>query len=151
MVKFIKLNRDKKEIDNFIDKLNSTLNAANKLNESEAEETKDEIFEELEEESFIGNEEEDEETRKNTIINENKNEFERNRPKRTTFFNEAHSNDYENDFINTDDDEVKNVTIKRNKDTKDDFIDNIIPVGTLGATNHMHNRINSLEKYYSKF
>ena len=50
--------------------------------------------------------------------------------------------DYDEDFI----DEKPNETLKRNTSNKGDFISNMIPVGTLGATNHMHNRINSLEK-----
>ena len=138
-------------MENFIDKLNSTLNAANKSsNESEADELKDEVIEDLEEEAIhaegTANEEDtdDEETKKNTIINQNKGKFKfkQVKPKRTSFFNDAHSNDYNDDFI----DEEPITTLKKNTDKKDDFISNMIPIGTLGATNHMHNRINSLEK-----
>ena len=139
-------------MESFIDKLNSTLNAANKLNESEAEEIKDEIIEDLEEEALqaeADETDEDEETRKNTMINQAKNkvEYKQVKPKRTSFYNGknngAHSNDYEDDF---DDDEENNETLKRNTDNREDVISNMIPIGTLGATNHMHNRINSLEK-----
>ena len=133
-------------MENFIDKLNSTLNAANKLNESEAEETKDEITEDFEDDFITGNEEdiEDEVTKKNTILNQNKTEFKAIRPKRTTFFNGANSNDYDDDF---EKEEENNQTITQDSDKKDDILSNMIPIGTLGATNHMHNRINSLEKY----
>ncbi len=143
-------------MESFIDKLNSTLNAANKLNESEAEEIKDEIIEDLEEEALQaeGNDDfetdEDEETRKNTIINQAKNkiEYKHVKPKKPSFkingaHAHAHANDYEDDF---DDEEENSDTLKRNTNNKDDVISNMIPIGTLGATNHMHNRINSLEK-----
>ena len=142
-------------MESFIDKLNSTLNAANKHNESEVEEIKDEIIEDLEEEALQAEADEtfeDEETRKNTIINQvevassRKVDYKQVKPKKTSFYinknNGAHSNDYEDDF---DDDEENSDTLKRNTDSKEDFISNMIPIGT--ATNHMHNRINSLEKW----
>lgn len=138
-------------MESFIDKLNSTLNAANKHNESEVEEIKDEIIEDLEEEALqaeVDETFEDDETRKNTIINQVKSkvDYKQVKPKKTSFYinknNGAHSNDYEDDF---DVDEENSDTLKRNTDSKEDVISNMIPIGT--ATNHMHNRINSLEKW----
>jgi hypothetical protein len=137
-------------MESFIDKLNSTLNAANKHNESEIEEIKDEIIEDLEEEALqaeVDDTFEDEETRKNTIINQVKTkvDYKQVKPNKANFYinknNGAHSNDYDDDF---DDDEENSDTLKRNTDSKEGVISNMIPIGT--ATNHMHNRINSLEK-----
>lgn len=78
------------------------------------------------------------------------------RPKRTSFFNGANSNDYEDDFIEED----MSGTLRKNKEKSsssissnnndNEFISNMIPIGTLGATNHMHNRINSLESEFVK-
>jgi hypothetical protein len=117
-------------MDNFILQLNSTLNAVNlSRNESEVEDLKDEIFDDLEEEALQA----EEQKYSNEIYSKSK---------KTTYYS-----DTKEDQSESDDDE--NVVVSRPSRT------NQPQINTLGATNHMHNRIFSLEKYifniYLKF
>ena len=146
-------------MDNFIDQLNSTLNKANR-NEIE-DDIKDEILDDLEEEALQaeGNEEDDHDeiTKKNTMFNQIKSSVDfAEKPKRTPFFNGSRSNDYDaeenaengsrhNDkkHYNEDDDDPNETLYARPKPKS---YDNDLPNSTLGATNHMQKRINSLER-----
>ena len=116
-------------MDNFIMQLNSTLNAANlSRNESEVEDLKDEIFDDLEEEALQAEEE-----KYNSEINNNNNN---NKPKKPTFYSNSKEDQSESD----DDDDDENIIVSRPSRP------NQPQINTLGATNHMHNRIFSLEK-----
>ena len=143
-------------MDSFIDQLSSTLQLDN-LNYKCDEDIKDEIFEDLEEEAIQAE-----------SMNENKSNVSRNkksspppkanRPARTAFFNGNLSNEDEENEENLDEeedddchDDISNMTIanKKNnklKPTSKDLAD-LNSINNLGATNHMHNRINQLERF----
>ena len=138
-------------MDSFIDQLSSTLKLDN-LNENLID-IKDEIFEDLEEEAIqaesINN------TNKSNLSLNKKNSppYLQNRPKRTAFFNGNDSNeDEENEEGEEEDceDDISNMTIanKKNKNLKpsNKELADLNNINNLGATNHMHNRINQLEK-----
>ena len=129
--------RDKREMDNFIDKLNSTLNAANLLRcDSDMDDIKDEILEDLEEEA-IQAEFDIYEKRDSSVKNIKSNGDETKHTKRTSFLSGNFSD-------NEEEDEISNKTIRsspRRNDLAEVTINN-----NMGVTNHMHNRINQLER-----
>ena len=140
-------------MDTFINKLNSTLNAAN-LNkgETDLEDLKDEILEDLEEEAIqaeqqdnssivvankshqVGEEDEDE-------YREARHAFVNSKPRRTPFFNGfMQSNNLEDENPDFDGTLINQRDQKKGVDQAETTISN------LGVTNHMHHRINQLEK-----
>jgi hypothetical protein len=140
-------------MDNFIDQLNSTLNKANRNDIDD--DIKDEILDDLEEEALQteGNEDDDHDeiTKKNTIYNQNKSsvDFAAEKPKRTPFFNG--SDDFENrnnnkKSYNQDNEDGEDPTKTFYDRHTPKSYDNDLPNSTLGATNHMQKRINSLER-----
>ncbi len=110
--------RDIKELNTFIGHLNSTLNAANLLRcDSDMDDIKDEILEDLEEEAIQA-----EESCRKPV-----------------------SGSYEEEEDEEEDDEVSNQTIRNGRSSgKNDEAE--LTINNLGATNHMHNRIRQLEK-----
>jgi hypothetical protein len=136
--------RDKKEIDIFIDQLNSTLNALN-LNkyesETEIEDIKDEVFEDLEEEALKIESEQNEQLKKESN-NINQIAIDQsllaNKPNSS---NKTEENGQKVVYLNSD------LKIIKQNDKDQDFKEEEWKA-TLGATNHMQNRINCLEKYY---
>lgn len=142
-----KKKREKKEMDSFIDQLSSTLNLAilNNKNDSEVEDIKDEILEDLEEEAIQAELNNSDKSNKKLI-----NPVVQARPKRTSFFNSSYSND-DDDKEEEEDDDISNSTITQVKSSKPKNESNDLSnINNLGATNHMHNRINQLEKYVSE-
>jgi len=128
--------RVKKEMDNFIDKLSSTLNAVNLSNDSEVDDLKEEVLEDLEEEAFEQQQQQKE--------------------KKSVKFEPSAKVVYEDDFImdaaeyeSIDDKEVQ---IDKAPFTKSNFGNNknnnaaASNSSSLGVTNHMHQRVNSIEK-----
>lgn len=119
--------RDIKEMDTFIGHLNATLNAENLLRcDSEIDDIKDEILEDLEEEAIQAEssfEQEDDHTETGNDSRKSK--------ARSSY---SYGNDDEESSS------LSNRTIKNNDDFENKTINN------LGATNHMHNRIYQLEK-----
>lgn len=119
--------RDIKEMDTFIGHLNATLNAENLLRcDSEIDDIKDEILEDLEEEAIQA-----------------ESSFEQEDDHTETGNNSRKSKERDSYSYGNEDEEsssLSNRTIKNNHDFENMTISN------LGATNHMHNRINQLEK-----
>jgi len=140
-------------MDSFIDQLSSTLKLDN-LNYKLEDDIKDEVFEDLEEEAIQAESIND---KKSKFLHNKKNMSPclENRPKRTSFFNgnDNESNqDEENEELEDEDceDDISNMTIsnKKNKNLKPNNkeLADLNNINNLGATNHMHNRINQLEK-----
>ena len=121
-------------MDNFIDKLSSTLNAVNLSNDSEVDDLKEEVLEDLEEEAFEQQQQQQKE-------------------KKSVKFEPSAKVVYEDDFIvdaaeyeSIDDKEVridKAPFTKSNQNSNNAASSNIF---SLGDTNHMHQRVNSIEK-----
>ena len=104
--------RDLKELDTFIGHLDATLNAANLLRcDSEIEDIKDEMLEDLEEEAIQAE----------------------------TAFGAADGGGFSCER-DEEGGSLSSRTIRNNEDLEN------MTIGHLGATNHMHNRINQLEK-----
>lgn len=137
--------KDKKEIDNFIDKLSSTLRAA-EVSRNESEIEQDEIVEDLEEDAIQAesSDQEDEfnlnrknqpngsyQLQNNYVGVRNSNDF-KNKP------------DHEEDKFEFEFDFVKRPNRNENSAKNDSGISSF-GVATLGATNHMFTRINTLE------
>ena len=125
-------------MDNFIDKLNSTLNAANLLRcDSEMDDIKDEILEDLEEEAIQAEFDLNDKRGSFAVKHIKSNNDETKPTKQTSFLNGNFSDDEEED-------EISNKTIRsspRRSDLAEVTINN-----NMGVTNHMHNRINQLER-----
>lgn len=126
-------------MDNFIDKLSSTLKAAAadvSKNDSEVEDIKDEVLDDLEEEALQA-EMSDSDDSNNGIL-----------PKKVDLAsnrNERNANIFKIDDYSS----KNNIKILRHRETKeksDDYEASKLANVTLGATNHMFSRINSLEK-----
>ena len=125
-------------MNNFIDQLSSTLKLANlNVNETEVDDIKDEILEDLEEEAIqaeLNSSEIEKRTNKNTTNNSN-------RSKRPTFYNDSIEKEYD------DDNDISNSTITQRKPLpKREDVPEDIPINNARATNHMQNRIIQLEK-----
>ena len=124
-------------MDNFISKLNSTLNAANiSKNENELEDIKDEVLDDLEEEAIQAENIKDIKASGGSVA-----AAVSSKPKRTSFFKNALDQEMGEDNNNDDDDDGNNDVAFVPKIGAKSNINN-----TMGATNHMHNRINSLER-----
>lgn len=144
--------KDFKEIETFIGHLNSTLNAANLLRcDSDMDDIKDEVLEDLEEEAIQAEFEE-----KDNSFRENKNRasgesfdyrspISQPRKSALPFSSSSYSNDEENES-GSDNVESSNRTIRNSG--KENVSE--LTINNLGATNHMHNRINQLEKWVKK-
>ena len=112
--------RDLKELDTFIGHLDATLNAANLLRcDSEIEDIKDEMLEDLEEEAIQAE----------TAFG----------GRETGQFGAADGGGFSCER-DEEGGSLSSRTIRNNEDLEN------MTIGHLGATNHMHNRINQLEK-----
>jgi hypothetical protein len=120
-------------MDNFIDKLSSTLNAVNLSNDSEVDDLKEEVLEDLEEEAFE--------------------QLRHQKEKKSVKFEPSAKVVYEEDFIDAEYESIdeKEVRIDKTSYTKpgktnNNNNNNNAPSSPLGVTNHMHQRVNSIEK-----
>jgi len=119
-------------MDNFIDKLSSTLNAVNLSNDSVVDDLKEEILEDLEEEAF-------------------EQQQQHNKEKKSVKFEPSAKVVYEDDFIDAEYESIddKEVRIDKSSSTKPNISNNNAASSnatSLGSTNHMHQRVNSIEK-----
>ena len=137
-------------MNNFIDQLNSTLNAANLKSDSEIEDLKDEFFDDLEEEAIQAEQIDEGIDKISQIIRPKNEDFINARPKYNT--NQQRSNHFQNYIFEEEDEDKAEETIvvqnhrkpKGEEEETENFAE--LTINNLGATNHMQKRIIQLEK-----
>jgi hypothetical protein len=157
--------KNQKEIDSFINQLNSTLNAVNTVrydSDFEEPDIKDEIFDDLEIEALQAENNSNEKS-DDYIVHRYS---DRESPTKPSNYSRVKQSVDDYDLIDDSDNEneeeilkgaaeeerrikiynnYKNNSHKNNLDLNNDYDPSLLLNTTLGATNHMYNRINSLE------